>query len=130
MGLSDNEKRRIAYHLGHPLNTAGAGKGMLYPTLVQNEFPVYAALSHIEDGAEEIIRDLLSRCEAVDAQMASAQGRLKVSAVGDVDLRDDEMKQLQATYRYWQGRLSSATGAPINEKSPAQGGGCMIRRVH
>lgn len=130
MALTDTQKTRIAYHLGYPLITAGAGAGMALPTMVQVLFPVYGPLNHLEPTGEASITTLISNCDAAETQMLDAQSRMKVTGVGSISLRADEFQSLNAAYAEWRRRLSQATSIPINVTPSGSGGGVVVRRVH
>lgn len=126
--LSPTQSNRVMYHLGYPLVTMGANAGMYWATLQQMLWPLYAALSHMEPGAETIVVELLTALDATDTQLLSAQTRLKVAAVGDILMNGAEIKRLKEARQEWQARLATLIGVPVNPAAQT-GGGCVIRRL-
>lgn len=131
MALSDAEIQRALYHLGYPAQDLGAVLAQGNPTLVQAIWPAEGALRHLRESAEGIVRTLLDRLDTTEGQMLEAQERLAASAVGDIELRSNEVALLEESYRGWVTRLSSVTGAPVNPSSPKSDGRsiCVGRRV-
>lgn len=130
MALTDSEIAKVFYHLGYPDVTLGAAIGLGMPTLVQALFPVENAIAHLRSRSETQVRALITQCDASDAAIAGVDIRLSAKAVGDIQLRDNELDLREQAYKRWCRRLSELTGIPINPTSRQASDGFSCAAVH
>lgn len=123
MAVTDAEVSKCFYHLGYPDVTIGSAIGLGMPTLVQALFPVENALRHLNPRAETQFRSILANCDASDAAITGVDVRLSARAVGDIQLRDNELDLREDVYRRWCRRLSEFCGIPVNPTSRQGSGG-------
>ena len=126
--LTDAQKNRVMFYLRYPLVSMGANAGMYWNSLQQQMFPLYAALNHLEPGAETTVIELLAALDATQTQILAAQGRLKVAGVGDILMNGRETQQLREAKRDWVSQLSGLIGVPVNPAA-VESGGIVIQRT-
>src|SRR5690348_14992915 len=63
--------------------------------------------------AEAGVIQLLGECARIDAAITAAEGRLKASSVGTIDLNGAEINQLRDRGRQFVGRLASILGVEV-----------------
>lgn len=122
MALTAVEKARIRRHLGYLNVSLGAAINLGVLSANQPEFIVERTMNHILPEAEQLVRDDLSRCDAVESQLDTARTRFKADEVGSIKLNREEIDQLEREYDRWTGRLADDLGAPRNPMSYRQGG--------
>lgn len=123
--LTDDEKIRARMHMGY-LNVQQASTFVLgVPAGVQTQFVIEGALQKVIPAAEPLLRTLLTRLDAVDEQIVENMENLAVNKVDEIELREDEFKQLIIRYRHWQGALANLLGVPPNpfDQRPYLAGG-------
>lgn len=120
--LSDQELRRIRFHLGYSLSTT-----LFY--IPADAGQVEAACNSLRPGGEAEVREVLGLLETTHQQLSAAQRRMSVAQVGDVKLRDNEAGMLAEAYDRWRLRLASALNIPVHREGPGASGGVMGRRV-
>ena len=120
--LNDSEQFAVAYHLGYMTLRAAAGPGFAWPTLVQINYPIYAALQNMIPGTEDRVRTLLGYMDATEQQIFDAQSNLDAAAVSDITLNPQQIAKLKLSYRYWLRRLSQVTGVLPAPVHPLLGG--------
>ncbi len=112
--LTDDERVRIRHHLGF-LNVSGAATFALgVPQAVEPMFAIERAFQLVLPTALGLVRLLLARCDATEAQRFDNQENLAVTSVCDIDLRADEQQALGKNYDYWRNALANALGVYAN----------------
>ncbi len=115
--LADEEKVQIRHHLGF-MNAQEAATFVLgVPASLETQFVIEAAFTKILPAALGLVRKLLARCEATEAQYFDDQENLAVEQVGSIKLRADEGEQLMQVggrYDYWRQGLANALGIWCN----------------
>jgi hypothetical protein len=122
--LTEEEKARIRYHGGYLQIFPASAIILGVPAATQPAFLVESAMEHIPESAIAIIRTLVARCDATEANIFGSQTRMVAKSVDEIDLNPDEADQLRGEYRYWVQKLYDNLGAPINAYASAfQSGG-------
>lgn len=114
MSFTEQEKVRIRHHLGY-LNVQAAQTFVLgAPAAVPTQFIIEGAMNKVLPEAETLARDLLARCDAVEAQVTDNQELLAVTQVDEIGVRTDEFEQLMKRYAYWRNGLANVLGCYPN----------------
>ncbi len=124
-GLTEEEKVRIRHHLGF-LNVGQASTFALgTPASVDVVFIIENAFGKILPAALSLVRELMAKCDATEQQLFDDQGNLAVDKVCEIELRKDEMEQLDKRYERWRQALANAMGIYSNpyDKRMIGGGG-------
>ena len=124
MPFSEPEKVRIRHHLGY-LNVAAAATFVLgAPAAMETSFIIESAMNKVLLDAETLARDLIAKCDAVEAQMSDNQELLAVTQVDEIGVRQDEFQALINRYHYWRNGLANVLGVYPNpfDKRFANGG--------
>ena len=131
-GFSDVEKTRIRHHLGY-LNVAAVQTFVLgTPAAVETQFLVEGAMNKVLPEALVLARELIAKCDAVEAQISENQELLAVTQVDEIGVRQDEFEQLKKRYDYWRNGLANCMGIYSNpfDKRFGAGGGINIPVSH
>lgn len=132
MSLSEPEKVRIRHHLGY-LNVAASQTFVLgTPAGVETQFLVEGAMNKILPEAEVLVREMIAKCDGVEAQMSENQELLAVTQVDEIGVRQDEFEQLKKRYDWWRNGLCNAMGIYSNpfDKRMGPGGGVNVPVRH
>jgi capsule polysaccharide export protein KpsE/RkpR len=119
--LTDDEKVRVRHHCGY-MNVKEAATFMLgSPSGVETQFVIEGALNLVLGSALPLVRTLLTRCDAAEAQLDEDMESLVASKVGGIALRDDEFEKVIQRYEHWRQALANAIGVFCNpyDKRPA-----------
>lgn len=128
--FTDEEKVRIRHHLGY-LNVQVASTFFLgVPAGVETQYLVESAMDRVLPAAESMARELIGKCDAVEAQMLENQELLAVSQVDEIQVRPDEFQQLKRRYDYWRGALANVLGTIVNPFDKRFAGGGINLRVN
>jgi hypothetical protein len=112
--LTEEEKVRVRYHLGY-VNVGQASTFVLgTPASVDVSFILENAFLKILPAALSLVRELIGKCDACDAQLLEDMPNLAVDAVCDIKLRSDEMQQLDMRYERWRTALANCFGVYPN----------------
>jgi len=122
MAFTDQEKTKIAYHLGYTSNVLGAGIGFGLPTVVSVLYPVWGALEHVMPTAEVLVRRILDIMDAIESKQFEALDYMVAEKVDDTVIRKDYPEALAKEYKRWRAKLSNVTGAPVNPYEATSGG--------
>lgn len=132
MSFSEEEKVRIRHHLGY-LNVAQAQTFSLgSPAAVETQFLIEGAMNKVLPQAESLARDLIAKCDAVEAQMMENQELLVAEQVDEIKVRQDEFEALTKRYHYWRNGLANVLGIypnPFDKRFASTGGGGINVRV-
>lgn len=78
-------------------------------------------MQRVKVEALPLVRLMLERCDAVEAQMAENTENQAVTKIGNIEINKDEFGQLKdGPLKYWRERLANALGVVPN---PFQNGG-------
>ena len=111
--LSQDEKQRVAYHMGYPAVTSAASVAFGVPMMTQTNFLVYSILDKLLDSGIDQVRSISTVMDNIETKMIEAQDRLAATQLEELTLREDEIDKLESEYRRWGYRLSDITGAPV-----------------
>jgi hypothetical protein len=103
MALSDDDKFRVRLYLGWS------------ERFHQFDSALEHALNALADSspAETKIVALLAECERIDTAITAAEGRLKATTVGSIDLNGAEINQLRDRGRQFVGRIATILGVDV-----------------
>lgn len=112
MALTDDEKIRVRTHLGY-LNTQPAA-AITFGTVVplQTLFLVDSAMEKILPGAEDRVRRILGTLDHIEELMVCALPNLAATSMDGIELRADQIDQLEHEYDRWSLRLAELLGVP------------------
>jgi len=130
--LTEDEKARCRYHAGY----LGVGEASTFvlgiPSAVQTQFMIEGAFNRVLPSAEARIRRNLDVLDALDAQLFENADALVAKKVGDIELNEDEFKQLMKRYLWFVNGLCNTLGVQRNpfDRRFTQGGGINARVAH
>lgn len=113
MAFTPEEKANIRYHLGYPNVEPVSGYGLGIPIPLQTSFILESTMDRVIAVFEPKIRELLEVLDGIECNMVKAQKRLSANRVGDIELRQTEISQLEAEHSRWAKRLADCLCAPI-----------------
>ncbi len=108
--ISEQEMVRIRHHLGFYNVGAGSTFFLGVPSSVELNFIIENAFTKLLPAAFPLVREMLNRCEVTEQQLFDNQENLAVNKVCDIELREDEMEQLDKRYDRWRLALANAFG--------------------
>ncbi len=113
--LTPEEKVRIRHHLGY-LNVQEAYTFVLgTPAGVETQFLIEGAMDRLLPTAVPLVRELVSKCDATEAQRFESQENLVAAQVGSITLRGrEEQRDLAHSYDHWRNALANALGTTPN----------------
>ena len=130
MPLTEQEKVSIRDHMGY-LNVAEVYTFVLgTPAGVETQFLIEGAMQRVLESALPRLRNVLQVLEQIRAQKVANLENLAVSKLGNIELRADEQKQLDAQYDQWVGVLENMIGCPRNPFDKRGGGGLNLPVLH
>lgn len=117
--LSEAEKVKVRHHLSFLNVTDAYTLAFGAPTAIQPQFWVEGAMLRVRVEALGLVRDLIGRCDAVEAQMFENTENQAVESIGNITINKDEFEQLETgPLRYWQDKLANALGIIKNPYAP------------
>lgn len=112
--LTEQEKVRMRHHLDF-LNVAEAYTlAFGVPMAAEPQFWIEGAMDRIKVEALPLARELLSKCDATEAQMFEDQENHAVRKLGDIEINPDEFDVLERRLNYWRNRLATLLGVTPN----------------
>lgn len=115
--LTPEERVRIRHHLGY-MNVSSVATFVLgSPAAVETAFMIEGAMDRVLPQAIPLVRELLIKLDATEAQSFDNQENHAVDSLGDITINKEEFEQLAGRYRYWQGRLANVLGIVVNPYS-------------
>ena len=112
--LTAEEKVRARYHCGY-LQVGQASTFVLgTPASVDVAFIIENAFDKLLPESLSLVRELIAKCDACDAQLLDDMPNLAVDKVCDIGLRADEMEQLDKRYERWRQALANCLGVYCN----------------
>lgn len=83
------------------------------PAPIQTLFLVDSAINRLVPEAEDRVRKLLSILDNIECKMVEWQDYLAASKVDNLEIRPDNIEQLEWEYSRWASRLADELGAPL-----------------
>lgn len=113
--FTELEKAKIRRQLGYQswANLALCW-GISYPTPLEPHYYIDDALTRMTDEANDLIREDLRQCEAIETQIKECIKRFKASKVGDITTNADEPEALRGELNKWREVLANDFGAFLN----------------
>lgn len=129
--LTDEEKVRVRHHLGF-LNVQEAYTFVLgTPAGVETQFVIEGSMNRLLPAALPLVRELLAKCDATEAQRFEDQEVLVATKVGSIDLAGSkEQDGLVRNYGYWRESLANVFGAytnPYDKRADLTSSGLNVR---
>lgn len=131
MPLSEDEKVRIRHHLGY-LNVAEAYTFVLgTPAAVETQFIVEGSMNRVLEAALPMVRNIVMRLDAAEAQADENQELLAIAQLGEITVRENEQEKLIKRYDRIVGELCNALGCARNPYDKRlEAGGVNVRVQH
>lgn len=130
MPLTAEEKVRIRYHMGYPLQ--GSVRS-LFASVPFNRQTLYLLEGVMETIAEESlpqIRKILGYLDKTDEKIFCDQKNMQADQIEELRLNESYHPKLRREYTYWQGRLAQCLDVPLNmDFQPIRGVDAGIRQV-
>jgi len=108
------ERVSIRRHMGYLNVDASQTFSLGIPAAVQTQFMIEGAMNRVLPEAYDEVRRLVAILDGVEQQIIDDQELLAVSKVDEIDIRQDEFKQLVKQYLFWQASLANLMGIPPN----------------
>lgn len=130
MPLTEQEKGSIRHHLGY-LQVAEVYTFVLgTPAAVETQYLIEGAMNRVLESALPRLRNVLQILDQIEAQKVADLENLAVTKLGNIELRADEQKQLDAQYDRWVGVVENLLGCPRNPFDKRDAGGLNLPVVH
>jgi hypothetical protein len=130
MPLTEDDKVKIRMHLGY-LNVAEAYTFVLgTPAGVETQFIIEGAMNRVLESAISQVRRFIQILDTIQEQKVNDLELLAVNKVGEIDVRNDEMKALDEQYDYWCGNLANMLGVYASPFDKRNGGGINVSVIH
>lgn len=133
MAFSDSEKTRVLHFLGYPDWQSLASSIQLgYPASTQPLFLVRDSFQRLSPEGEQAVRRDLCQCEAIEAQLADARSRMRVTKIGEIEVNARESQALRGELTFWTRRLADDLGVfpnPYSQMDYLGMGGGMNAKV-
>jgi len=111
--LTDEERAQIRYHLGYPNVSAVASYQIGVPIPVQTAFLVESAMGRVIPLAIPKVREILALLDNIECRMIEGQKRLAANKVGEIEVRPEEIPQLEREHTRWAQRLADILCVPL-----------------
>ncbi len=121
--FTEEEQGRILFHLGYSQVQISSFLAFGVLALSENEFISVSALQHVPQSRAMIVRDLLMKCEAIEAKIFEASDYLIADKLEQLSLREDPTGLLEQEHTRWAKRLADALGVTVNPYSERFSGG-------
>lgn len=108
--ITAQEMVKIRHHLGFYNVGSGSTFFLGMPCSVEINFTVENAFTKLLPEAFPLVREMLNRCEVTEQQIFDNQENLAVNKVCDIELRPDELVELDKRYDRWRLALCNAFG--------------------
>lgn len=130
--LTPQEKVKIRAHMGY-LNVAEAYTFVAgTPAGVETQFLIEGAMNRVLEDALPEVRRIVQVLDTIEAQKVEDLEVAIVNSLGEININQNEQKQLDLEYEKWQARLSNLLGCPVNpwDKRKEVGPGMNIPVMH
>lgn len=115
--LSDEEKKRILYHMGYMNLLVAPSIQLGVPAASQTSFLVHSAMERIPVAAIGTVRRIVAQLDNIETKLMEAPDFLVASDLGELSVRENYPELLEQEYVRWARRLSDTLGAPLNPYS-------------
>lgn len=131
--FSQEEQGRFLLHLGYSVVNVGSFLSMGVLALTENMFVAVNALQHVPQSRVGIVRDLLSKLDALYLKIFGATDFLYAEQVDQIKPNLEITNALRGEYDFWSRKLADSLGVYQNPYSNSMGAATgrqpMIRRV-
>lgn len=116
MPLTAEEKVRIKYHLGYPLQETLRSMVAGLPTIVQSNWQIDAVLAHpLAEETIPLIRDHIKQLdEIIFGDLPDSRLYHIAEQLEELKLNMRHPKMLSDDYKFWQQRLAQILCVPVN----------------
>ena len=131
MPLTAEEKVRIRYHMGYPLQGQVRSYFAGIPFNRQTLYLLDGAMELVEEGSLSTIRTMIGRLDKIDEQIFCASFKhMAADQLEDLKINQQYNEELRREYTYWQGRIAQCLDVPLNmDFSPIRSVDAGIRQV-
>jgi hypothetical protein len=112
--LTLEERMRVRKHMGYLGVEQSQTFSLGIPAAVQTQFVIEGAMNKLLPESFDEVRRLLGIMDGVEDQIIEDQELLVVTKVDEIDIRQDEFKQLVRQYTWWQATLGNMLGVTPN----------------
>lgn len=114
MPFTDEEKVKIRHHLGY-LNVQEAATFALgVPAAVETQHLIEGAMNKVLPAAIGEARRHIQILDGIETQLIGDLELLAITQIGEISVRQDEMKALRKEYQYWRQGLANLLGTYPN----------------
>lgn len=121
--FTEEEQGRILFHLGYQSQLIASFLSFGVLAMTEPMFIATSAMQHVPLSRAMIIRDLLAKCETVEATLFDAHTYLVATKLEQLELRDDHPDLLEKEHTRWATRLADSLGVTTNPYSTRFNGG-------
>lgn len=129
MSLTDEERAKVRHHLGYLNVSAVASFNLGVPAALQTTFMIEGAFDKILPVAENMVRQLICRLEAIETQVYEGSDLADILETATVKINPDRLKVLADYYRIAQQSLANLFGVipnPFDLRSWVRTGGGSV----
>lgn len=117
MALTAEEQSKVMRHLGFAETTGYTSASGPIVSQLSVRTNAEVQMGQLTSSGETRVRACLANLEAIEARLGKAPKRLAVASLGNISLRPDETRALEAEYRRWGWRMAEALGCEPNMRS-------------
>lgn len=121
--LSEEEKKRILYHLGYGLVNVASLFTLGMPAMSEPLYIAASAINHIPVSAIQLVREVVAVLDKIDRADVEDIDYIPAASIGELELAVDRQDRIKIKRRDWAQRLSDILIAPLNPYSDRFGGG-------
>ena len=112
--FTSEEIGRVLMHLGYQAQNIASFLSFGVLAMTETMFIAVSALQHVPLSRAMEVRDLLSKCEAIEAKIFEASDYLIASKLEQLELRENPTDLLEKEHTRWATRLADTLGVTLN----------------
>lgn len=126
IGLTDDEKARIRYHMGYPMLTYVATFSIGVPIAFETSFIIEGAMNLVAGPTLTRVQTLLCRLEETECQMHENIDLAVITKLDEIGIDPNMQRSFKSAYAYWQNALGNVLSVPVNPFDQRRGGGLNV----
>ncbi len=119
--LTEQERRRVLYHLDYPQLSLPTTLSLGLPVITQARFVIEQNVRYADPGGEQNVREVVARLDCILQEIDQARRSLIIKRTGDTEFREDAVQFLWIEYGTWRKKLADTLAAQPNPVSNSAG---------
>jgi hypothetical protein len=115
--FTQEEQGRILYHLGYMSQNIASFLAFGVLAMTETMFIAVNAMQFVPLSRAMIVRDLLSKCEQIEATLFDSVNYLVAVKIESLEIRDKHPDLVEAEHTRWAKRLADSLGVTVNPYS-------------